>query len=298
VPEGVLAVDLGGTHLRAAVVAPDGEVLERHSIDTPRDDPRPDALVGLTKELGEKYSVREAVIGLPGRVNYDEGTLEYGPHLPQGWLPELSRARLSDATGLRVHICNDAELAAAGEATFGAGRGFSDVVYLTISTGIGAGVVQRGVLVHGVRSMPEPGHTIVDVDAFEGGGRWAMEDFASGTAMGERAKELGLGETGADVVAGLEAGDPRAVLIWENALKVIRAAVFNMALWFSPQVVVIGGGIGLNAPTLVESISSWLEEHPPPGLPGLAVARSALGDDAGLAGAAAWSRMFGEAGGL
>ena len=296
--DGVLSVDLGGTHLRAALVGPDGDVQERHSIDTPRDAPRPDALVGLVRDLAQRYSAREAVVGLPGRVNYVEGNLEYAPHLPPAWLPELSRSRLGDATGIRVHVCNDAELAAAGEATFGAGRGFTDVVYLTISTGIGAGVVQRGVLVHGVRSMPEPGHTIVDVDGFEAGARWAMEDFASGTAMGQRAASSGLGTTGADVLKGLEVGDPRAVEIWAEALKVIRAAVFNMALWFSPQVVVIGGGIGLNAPGLVDALRDWLSKHPPPGLPGLEVVLAALGDDAGLAGAAAWSRMFGEAGGL
>ena len=297
-PDGVLSVDLGGTHLRAALVAPDGVVRERHSVSTPRDDPTPSALVNLLRDLGSKYSVREAVIGLPGRVNYDAGTLEYAPHLPQRWLPGLSRAQLGAATGLRVHICNDAELASAGEASFGAGRGFKDVVYLTISTGIGAGVVQRGVVVHGTRSMPEPGHTIVDADAFAAGGPWAMEDLASGSGMGQRAKVAGIGESGADVLAGVAAGDPRAIAIWADALKVIRAAVFNMALWFSPQVVVIGGGIGLNAPGLVESVANWLVEHPPPGLPGLAVTRAALGDDAGLAGAAAWSAMFGEAGGL
>jgi len=280
--DGVLSVDLGGTHLRAALVGPGGEVRERHSIDTPRDAPRPDALVGLVRDLTARYSAREAVIGLPGRVNYVEGTLEYAPHLPPAWLPELSRSRLGEATGVRVHVCNDAELAAAGEATFGAGQGFSDVVYLTISTGIGAGVVQHGALVHGIRSMPEPGHTIVDIDGFEAGGRWAMEDFAS---------------TGADVLKRLAEGDPRAVEIWAEVLKVIRAAVFNMALWFSPQLVVIGGGIGLNAPGLVESLQDWLGRHPPPGLPGLEVALAALGDDAGLVGAAAWSRMFGEAGG-
>ncbi|MFN2463477.1 MAG: ROK family protein [Candidatus Dormibacteria bacterium] len=290
--EAVLSVDLGGTHLRAAIVGPGGEISARQAINTPRDDPAPDALIKLLRELGARHDVGHAVVGLPGRVNYREGTLEYGPHLPSSWLPLLSRAHLSERTGLRVDVCNDAELAAAGEALFGAGTGFSDVVYLTISTGIGAGVVHDGRLVHGVRSMPEPGHTIIDAKAFEAGGRWAMEDLASGTGMGLRAQAVGLGQTGADVLAALAAGDSRAVAIWEDALLVIRAAVFNLAMWFSPQVVVIGGGIGLNAPRLVESVEEWLALHPPPGID-LAVRRAALGDDAGLAGAAAWARMGG-----
>jgi predicted NBD/HSP70 family sugar kinase len=66
-----------------------------------------------------------------------------------------------------------------------------------------------------------------------------------------------------------------------------------MAMLFSPQVVVIGGGVGLNAPGLIDDVRDWLREHPPPGLPEVAVERAALGDDAGLAGAAAWSRMSG-----
>jgi len=283
--------------MRAALVGPEGAVRERHSTDTPAADLHPDALVGLLTGLGRKYSVNEAVVGLPGRVNYRDGTLDYAPHLPASWLPDLSRPRLETATGLRVHLCNDAELAAAGEAAFGAGKGFSDVVYLTISTGIGAGVVQHGRLVHGLRSMPEPGHTIVDLDGFASGGRWAMEDYASGTGMGKRAAEMGVGTTGADVLAGVQRGDRVALEIWNGALRVIRAGVYNMAMWFSPEVVVIGGGIGLNAPGLVDDLSGWLQQHQPPGLAGIQVRRAALGDDAGLAGAAAWSRMFGAAGG-
>jgi glucokinase len=289
----VIAVDLGGTHLRAAVIRPDGDVRERRRIDTPADDPHPDALVELVRSVAAASPVREAVIGVPGRVNYATGVLEYAPHLPQGWLPELSRAHLSAQTGLAVHVCNDAELAAAGEASFGAGKGSPDVVYLTISTGIGAGVVQHGRAVHGTRSMPEPGHTIIDVDAFQQGGRpWSMEDFASGTALGRRARELGLGETGSDVLEGLKRDDPRAVQAWNEALPVIHAAIFNLAMTFSPEVIVIGGGVGLNARGLLESVRSWLAEHPPPGLPAVRVERAALGDDAGLVGAAAWTAMF------
>jgi glucokinase len=292
-PREVVAVDLGGTHMRSAVITPSGEVTRSRRVDTPIDDPHPDRLVELLRDTAGETGAREAVLGLPGRVNYAEGTLEYAPHLPQAWLGDLSRRNLAERTGLSVHIVNDAELAAAGEAVFGAGSGFSDIVYMTISTGIGAGVVQGGRLVHGRRSMPEPGHTIVDIGGFESGGLAFMEDFASGTAMGARAVEVGLGKRGSDVLQGLEQGDPRAAKVWRGVLANIRVAVYNMALWFSPDVVVIGGGVGLNAPHLVEDLRSWLDEHPPPGLPGLRVERAALGDDAGLVGAAAYSRMVG-----
>lgn len=289
----VVAMDLGGTHMRSAVITTGGEVTRPHRVATPIDDPHPDRLVEILREAAQESGAREAVLGLPGRINYAEGTLEYAPHLPQAWLTELSRRNLAERTGLRVHIVNDAELAAAGEALFGAGRGFLDMVYMTISTGIGAGVVQDGRLVHGHRSMPEPGHTIVDAGGFESGGLAFMEDFASGTAMAGRARAVGLGDLASDVLEGLERGDPRAAEIWRGVLGTIRVAVYNMALWFSPDAVVIGGGVGLNAPRLVEDLRDWLEEHPPPGLPAMRLERAALGDDAGLVGAAAYSRMFG-----
>ena len=290
----VLGVDVGGTHMRAAVVAPDGAILERRREGTPAGDPHPQALDRLVREIAEEHRLQDAVIGLPGRVNYAAGVLEYAPHLPQGWLPDLNRARLQEATGVHVHVCNDAELAAAGEAAFGAGRGHEDVVYLTFSTGIGGGVVQGGRAVHGVRSMPEPGHTIVDVEAFEEGRPFSMEDFASGTGLARWAKEAGIGERADDLLDRLQAGDAEAARLWGLALRHIRAAVFNMAMMFSPQVVVIGGGVGLNAPGLVEDLRAWLAANPLHGLPPVAVERAALGDDAGLAGAAAWVGMFGE----
>jgi glucokinase len=287
----VIAVDLGGTHMRTCVVSPSGVVSEHKAVDTPATDAHPDALVELIKAAGARSAATVAVVGLPGRINYREGTLEYAPHLPQQWLPELSRQALADHTGMRVHIGNDAELAAAGEAAFGAGRGSSDVVYMTISTGIGAGVVQNGRMVHGTRSMPEPGHTIVDMAGFEAGARAFMEDFASGTALGRRAQEAGIGASAADVLKGLERGEPGTQALWEESLRVIHMAVFNLAMWFSPEVIVLGGGVGLNAPGLIESVRAWVGEHPPPGLPALRIEKAALGDDAGLVGAAAWARM-------
>ncbi|MEA2682474.1 MAG: glucokinase [Chloroflexota bacterium] len=289
----VVAVDLGGTHMRRAAISPDGVVSRREAVDTPVHDAHPDRLVDLLRTAREESGASEAVVGLPGRINYADGRLEYAPHLPPSWITDLSRENLSNRSGLTVHICNDAEMAAAGEAVFGAGKPFSDVVYMTISTGIGAGVVQHGRLVHGRRSMPEPGHTIVDIAGFESGAAGFMEDYASGSALGRRAREVGLGDSGSAVLAGLERGDPEARLLWQEALRVIQAAVYNMALWFSPQVIVIGGGIGLNAPGLIESLREWLGVHPPPGLEDMRVERAALGDDAGLIGAAAYSKMFG-----
>jgi glucokinase len=157
----ILAMDVGGTNLRAALVDGDGHVAVRDECATP-DDRECGALIELGRHVLEQGDAERAVIGVPGRVDYRTGVLEYAPNLPPTWPAALTEARLADALGIEVALANDADLAAVGEAWFGAGRNHDDVAYLTISTGIGAGVVTGGLLVHGRRSVAEVGHTIVD----------------------------------------------------------------------------------------------------------------------------------------
>ena len=83
-------------------------------------------------------------LGFPGPVDYDAGMLLWAPHLPESWTTALTNEELTNCLDLPVFIANDADLAAVGEATFGAGKGIPDVAYLTISTGIGAGIICGG----------------------------------------------------------------------------------------------------------------------------------------------------------
>ncbi|MHB8467787.1 MAG: ROK family protein, partial [Acidimicrobiales bacterium] len=157
----VLAVDLGGTNMRCAAVDEAGTVGHRLERPTPHDGTDTSALTALMAEVaGNVTGCTSAVVGVPGRVDYRVGALEQAPNLPVTWPPMLTEARLSQTVGLPVALANDADLAAVGEAFFGAGRAFSDVAYLTISTGIGAGVVLGGLLVHGRRSLAEVGHAV------------------------------------------------------------------------------------------------------------------------------------------
>src|SRR3954466_6494649 len=147
----ILAIDLGGTNMRAALVDGDGRVAEREERPTP-DGPDVAALIDLAKSVRERGDGARAVVGVPGRVDYGDGVLEYAPNLPDAWRAELTEARLGAALGIDVALANAPALAPVGEAGFGAGRAFADVAYLTLSTGIGAGVVTGGLLVHGRRS--------------------------------------------------------------------------------------------------------------------------------------------------
>ena len=286
-PRRFMAVDLGGTTMRAAIVDEDGTLLERSRAPTP-DDPEADALMELVEEVLHGDTVEHVVFGVPGWVDYANGALERAPNLPEGWTDDLTAERISARIGLPVDLANDADLAAVGEAYFGAGRGASDVAYITVSTGIGAGVVLGGQLVAGRRSLAEIGHTIIDWDAHEGAPS-TLETLGSGTSLTRRAAAVGLPEDGRQVVELLEAGNAQAQEVWDEMLRAVRVGVTNLAWTFMPEVVVLGGGVGLNGDLLIDPLLEHLRDHGPSRLdPPISLRVAELRDDAGLIGAAAW----------
>lgn len=286
-----LAVDLGGTRMRAALVDRDGEVVERRAEPTPREATCPDALISLVGDVLATGDVEQAVIGVPGRVDHRSGHLEHAPNLPPHWPGALDEKLLSERLDVSVSLANDADLAAVGEAYFGGGRDHADLVYLTVSTGIGAGVLLDRRLVAGSRSLAEVGHTVLDIDARRRGEPASFEELGSGTALGERAADAGLSTDGARVVELVHDGDPDAYRVWEELVSVIATGVTNLAFLFSPSAIVLGGGVGRNGDLLIPPIRSALEHRGPPDLPAPIEVRVAeLGDDAGLVGAAGWNR--------
>jgi glucokinase len=284
----ILGVDLGGTNLRVALVDDDGTVRVREERESTQD-----ALGGLAAEVLERGGAASAVVGVPGRVDYGSGVLEYAPNLDASWAEQLTEARLSDVLGLPVALANDADLAAVGEAWFGAGRDRNDVAYLTISTGIGAGVVMGGLLVHGRRSVAEVGHTIVDGRALLEHRPATVEQLGSGTALRDLAVESGMADDGPALVELVRAGDVTATRVFERVVFAAAIGAVNLAHLFTPEVIVIGGGLGLVGELVLGPIRDLVRERGPRALPEpIDVVNAELGDDAALAGAAAWSRAF------
>jgi glucokinase len=166
-------------------------------------------------------------------------------------------------------------------------------VYVTFSTGVGAGVVLGRRLVHGRRSLAEVGHTILDLSAAARGRPATVEELASGRALGRLASGAGLSGSGPDTIAAVRRAEPGAAAVWDRVTAAAGAAVVNLAWLFSPEVVVVGGGLGLVGDLLLDPIRAALAASGPPGLDEpIAVVNATLGDDAGLAGAAAWSQAF------
>ena len=290
-PEPTVSVDLGGTNTRVAIVDPAGRIITREVEPTARMDEHPEELVGLVKRVADRTGATSAVIGVPGRVDHGRGALEYAPNLPLHWATHISESELTSSLGIRVSLANDADLAAVGEYRFGAGRGTMDMVYLTMSTGVGCGVILGGKLLHGRRSVAEAGHTTIDVHAAHGAR--TFEESASGTALGRIADRHGVEERGMALVDLVHGGDARALAAWEELVTAAGCGVASLAHLFSPEVIVIGGGLGLSGDLLYEPLRQALTDYGPRELPDpIRIARAELGDDAGLIGAAGWASTF------
>jgi len=282
-----LAVDLGGTNMRVAVVDRSGTVVDRAREPTPGRASSLEPFVGFVRAMRDAHDVEHAVVAVPGRVDYEAGALLDGPHLPVGWPARLTCAALTDSLRLPVALANDADVAAIGEARFGAARGHTDVVYVTISTGVGAGILVGGHLVRPRYSAGEIGRSVVDRTLARAGEDGTVEGLGSGTALNRAARAAGLDAQGPDLARLAEAGDPTARRVWDDGLFAVAVGIVNLAHLVAPTVAVIGGGVGRNGDLVLAPIQAALGRLGPAG-PTIAVVPAALGDDSGLLGAAGW----------
>lgn len=248
-PQYVLVCDLGGTRLRVAVATLGGSIHSKMVIATPADDP--DALVGIMRDVlaRSRMNVVGAVVGVPGPVDYAQAKPLKLPNLPD-WEGHINSVLLEDELGIPVLLANDADLAALGEHRYGAGRGSRDMLYLTSSTGVGAGVILGGRLLHGQLSLAEVGHTIIDRTS-----RGTVEQLGSGTALSRLA-----GEEAASVRARAIAGDEDAQALFTNVAENFAIGVFNMVHCFSPELVVIGGGMSRAGDLLLDTVRRALSQ--------------------------------------
>ena len=312
----VLAVDLGGTRLRLGLVDGQGRVVSSRRRQT-RADQGPERVVGrLIQELKDLASEveSESILGLGVSVasplDPETGTLYNPPNLP-GWDMFSPRPALEDALKLQVFISNDATLAALGEHRFGAGRGYRNLIFMTVSTGIGGGVLIDGWPYSGSRGFAgEIGHIIIDPQGplCGCGSRGCLESLASGTAIARIARERMLaGESSllhqmvngevekvrAETVSeAAKKGDGLAKKIMEEAGASLGLGIASLLNIFDPELVILGGAVAQapgNWSLLFPSLRGTLDQYAMTHQRGRnIVVRGALGDDVSLLGAAAW----------
>src|SRR4051794_38704790 len=300
----VLALDLGGTQLRTAIALPDGTLAARRAEPTPH---AADVMVeaatrALRSALDDAANMgieRPVALGIsaPGPLDPQNGVLIDPPNLDRRlWGFPLARA-LGDALGVEAFLERDTHVAALAEGEFGAARGLRDYVYLTVSTGIGGGVVTGGRLMRGPDCLAgELGHISVDIDGppCGCGARGHLEAISSGTGIARAARERGLGDVSAAHVAALEdAGDETAREIMAYARRGFADALVAIVNIFNPSRVVVGGGIAIGqgdrllAPAR-EAVSSYSFKRQ---AARVEIVPAQLGDDVGLIGALSLVRL-------
>jgi glucokinase len=240
----IIALDLGGTWVRVARFGEDGAILARARDRTAHQGP--EVVVAQIKRLVEEVdpgSPRERIvaIGVPGPVDPFAGVVEGAPNLP-GWRMFPLKDAVEAALGSTCLVDHDATLAALGEHRQGAGRGFSNFGYITVSTGIGAGLVLGGRLYRGAQGKAgEFGHMVVYPDGplCTCGNRGCLEALASGTAIASLA---GM-ESAAAVSRAAAGGDRRAALVLSEAARHLGLAVGGLINLLNLDGIAFGGGV-------------------------------------------------------
>ena len=308
-----IGVDIGGTKIAAGVVDQEGTIVASTRRDTPGDDPSKtlDAIADAIRELTSKHACVGVGLGAAGFVDEQRSTVMFAPNL--AWRDEHLRTSLERMLELAVVVENDANAAAWAEARFGAARGESHAVVLTVGTGIGGGIVIDGELVRGRYGVAaEVGHLNVVPDGRRCGcglqGCW--EQYGSGRALEQDAQEQAVASpaiavqllkladgraeniTGEMVTQAAKTGDVAALRCFDELGKWLGRGIAQLAAILDPGMFVIAGGVSAAGELLLARTETTFHErltargHRPTA----ALRIAELGPDAGIVGAADLAR--------
>jgi glucokinase len=305
VPRSV-GLDVGGTKVYGVVIDPlePRVVLADERVPTPEGG---DGLVDVLLDLARRLAADAACIGvgIPGLIDRD-GTLHMGPHLRR--MQDVPIARLlAQGSGLPATVDNDANCAAVAEQVAGAAAGIDNTLVVTLGTGIGAGIIAEGRLLHGASGFAgEPGHMVVDPNGppCPCGKRGCWERYASGTGLGRLARDaaaagrldaavaLAGGDPaavrGEHVTTSARAGDAESLAVLDELSHWIALGLANLANILDPAIVVIGGGLVESADLFLPEVRRRFADLVMAGdrRPTLPIVPAELGERAGAIGAA------------
>jgi glucokinase len=306
-----VGVDLGGTKIFSLAALPDGREAGSDRRPTLADQ-GPQAVIGriadsvqaaLAAAGATMADLAALAVVSPGPVDQVRGLVRNPPNLP-GWESVPVVQMLKDTLGVRVILENDADAAALGEHTFGAGRGFRNMIFITVSSGIGAGILVDGRLYRGSSGAAgEVGHMVLleDGPPCGCGQRGCLEALASGTAIAARAAALvAEGEspllarmacespplTAEDVQRAALEGDAAALRVIKEAGHYLGLGLVNVVHMFNPHGIVIGGGVSRMGDLILEPAREVVRQRCfPLSQEGLSIVAGVLGDRAGALGA-------------
>lgn len=313
-----LGVDLGGTNTKFALVREGGEVLESNAIPTKAMRKPEEVAHDIAQEVErllqiareQERDIPALGIGIPGRIDWEEGICYLLPNFPNKWHQVPIRRWLEEETGLPVGVINDVRAITLAEKRFGAGRDVESMAMVAIGTGVGGGIVLNGELVIGQHgSAGELGHITVEAGGTECGcgNRGCLEAYATGPAMVAAAIRAVVQQNDTvirDIVEGdlnrvttkvvsqaVEAGDRVAIEIMQRIGEYIGQAVANVYVTIDPELIVIGGGVSRAGEPLLESIRKGIKKrlYMVP-WENVRLVRAELDMDAGTIGTATWAK--------
>ena len=309
----ILSVDLGGTKIRSAIVLPSGKVMFYRNYETQADRGPAEIIKKIVAAIEDTMSIvgldfnnlQGLVIASAGIIDVNSGVVATSPNLP-GWRNIPLRQIVSEKLGIDISLINDANAAAIGEHRLGVGQGLDNLVYLTVSTGIGGGIIVGGKLYAGADGCAgELGHMVIEDDGPQCncGNFGCLEILASGTAMAKEARRrIVKGETSCIVefaggridsitskIIALAAkrGDALAYEIINSAAYYLGVGIANIINIFNPEIVIIGGGVSKIGEMLLKPTRRVVKQRAFR-LPARTarIVRSRLSDNASIIGAA------------
>lgn len=285
-----VGIDVGGTNTRVALINEEYKILERIQFSTDSKDPEVtlNKIGEIIKEFGKE--VEGIGISCPGPLDLIEGVVLTPPNLP-GWHHLALSKRLEEITGVRVCLENDANLACLAEALEGAGVGKHFVQFLTISTGVGAGLCINGKIYHGAKGYgQEVANSVVWKNGPKQGDLKAgsIESIASGTAITKRANDAGLEAAHAGEVYELaKEGNETARQIMEDTYEYLSNFLGILYGVLDPEIFILSGSVALKIPGFIEEVEKRTKEKVYDALKeNIKIVPAALGEDCGLIGAA------------
>ena len=304
----LIAVDIGGTTMRAASYPTNSlnpiKINKIHRINSSK--PVFQYLLELIQSVWvDSHEVLGLSIASPGPLDPETGFIFNAPNLP-GWVDFPLGEKLRDTISVPLFFGNDANLAAFGEWKYGAGIGHSNLIYLTISTGIGGGVICNGNLLTGHKGLAaELGHIIIQPDGplCSCGKRGHLEAIASGPAIVSYANDqIKNGQpsslaqiiyfSAVDVAYAARNGDELAIKSIERAGETIGLALASFVHIFNPSIIILGGGVTMSGNLLFDPLLQKFRSEimEPIYSKDLEIVPAKLGDDSGLLGALAFAR--------
>ena len=256
-------VEVSRTGVRGLLTDLAGDPLRRAEIERPAAAGR-DAVLDAVHRVLEDLLAGGARpvgigVGVPGPVDSARGIVIEPPNFP-GWHHEPLAANLERRFRIPVWLDDDAKTAALGEQRFGAGRRVANMLYVSVGTGIGAGLIVRDELYRGTHELAgEIGHSTLDLDGplCECGNRGCLETLVSIPAILAAARRAGVDAPSAAALHALAAaGDPAARLVKERALAYLAAGVVNAVNFYDPDLIVLGGGLVAQWPDLCDEIAA------------------------------------------